>query len=679
MRIIKKGRWKIRSFNYLPFVFIKFVVINRIMLGNTYVSLPNKMELANTTLYRTLTTDAVVLIVVPGTGDLRRLPALKKSLNNLVRGQGSRHVTCGCHVFVWNESTVMKIREVLDFCLVTYHAGYWTHHMRAIKSNPTVMGQNVTHVALLIDDIDASNVQLRRVVRIMRIAKYGMASAAFPQWHYSAMHQREECSSHRSDYADVLFSTFTISTWRCWSEMLHSFTENKYGWGYDVLLADRCNVRVGIIDEQVGWHEGACINDGDCARSYPEDVAMKQLWKFIQDTTPASNEAEAREHHKIVTSERPFTLPYCDFWKKDFVEKLKGHLKFTRVPDQNIQLETQNEAWKTVIQYLIEKGSIIPTHMMRSPIGRVENRTFTKVTLIDMSEKHFFSGKGHLKRPWMGVLHFAINLPPHLEHELKPEMVLIDKTFLDSLHHCFALVVFTDEIRVKLSKVLSDRGVNNLNFCTIRHPVIIDSSEDEFMLKDLENILHTNTAVLLIGEQYRRISIIHHLAMAREKLWLQRTPLVDNNEMFDKEGLQSEFKFDAVAEADPSVTRINVSDIKEFVRSLKQNIVIIDQWGISVNSAILAVIALNIPAFVRMSPSAVEYLGSSYPMYFSHVSEVEESLNKTSIVLTKMLWTTHVFLRDMNKTYYTMESSGKSLEKCVYSGFKMLPKHMLDP
>ncbi len=120
--------------------------------------------------------------------------------------------------------------------------------MRAVSANPSLMGIIVTHVALLTGDMDASNIHLRRVLQVVRLAKCGRASVAFPQWHYSAMHQRKECSSHCSDYAELLFSIYTISTWRCWSEMLHSFTENKYGWGYDVLLADRCHVRVNKLD-----------------------------------------------------------------------------------------------------------------------------------------------------------------------------------------------------------------------------------------------------------------------------------------------------------------------------------------------------------------------------------------------------------------------------------------------
>jgi hypothetical protein len=292
-----------------------------------------------------------------------------------------------------------------------------------------------------------------------------------------------------------------------------------------------------------------------------------------------------------------------------------------------------------------------------------------------LTEKQFFWEKeGDVSGPWMGILHVAKDLPPHLEHYLYLENVLNDEAFLGSLPHCLGLVVFSDEMRRSVSKVLADRGFTDVNVCAIHHPLTADGNKEGFTVtEDLEIMLDPKASVLLIGQEYRRLATIHQLATTRPKLWLLGAPLGSEDTSLLKERLSRQRKVDTVTVADPAVKLVYAADYQDFNVLLKQNIVIIDLWGASANNAILQAIALNIPVFVRRLPSTVEYLGSSYPMYFNYVGELEDSINENSIHLRKLLLTTHLFLRDMNKTHLSLGSFRRGLEECVHSGFKILP------
>jgi hypothetical protein len=152
------------------------------------------------------TPDSSVLVVVPGIGDMRRLRNLKSSLLQL-----RKTFSADCLVIVWNASAMEQVKEELQFCHVQYNSGMWTDHIKLVTSDhPTINFGHLTHVAILIDDIDVSQVHFTKFLNLMTISGYGMASASFSQWHYPVMHRRSVCTSHRSDYADILFSVFTI-------------------------------------------------------------------------------------------------------------------------------------------------------------------------------------------------------------------------------------------------------------------------------------------------------------------------------------------------------------------------------------------------------------------------------------------------------------------------------------
>ena len=607
----------------------------------------------------------VVEIIVPGFGDLTRLGGLKKSLETLMMTSG---VLLGCQVYVYNSTILSIARDELSFCEVRLSLGRWTDHMKAVDEFPVIARHTATHIAVLIDDIDTTEINFFRFIQLMKHSDFGVASASISQWHYSAMHEREKCSTHQSDYTDILFTVFTIASWGCWVNLLRKSPENSFGWGFDIVLADQCNVSIGIIDEAKASHAGICDNGGDCTRSYNESLALSQLWQYIQKQTQASNENEARNFHHFVTNDRPKSFPICHLWREEYLLRLKlSGIKLKLSDESYYKTVTHRGGWKVVIESLIKSG------LLNDAIAaHDENKLPTStedIRFFDLTEKHFYwEQKGFVTEPWVGIMHLAMSLPSHIEQSLHLENLLTHEAFLGSLPHCIALVVLSDDTKTKVEKAL--QSFENLNVCTLRHPITVEQNATLFSNKDLDMIFSQNSGIILVGQQYRRLATIHRIKTSRQKFWLPGMPANSAAANHVKGRLIEELKADNMTQQDDSVILMYAQNFWEYDQYIKQNIVIVDIWGATANNAILEAIALNIPFLVSKLPATVEYLGMDYPLFFSNYSEIENIINQHPAELRKILQHANEYLKMMDKSKFTLDEFSHGLINCTFSGFR---------
>ena len=611
--------------------------------------------------------DSSVLVVVPGIGDMSRLTNLKASLLQLRKTSSA-----DCLVIVWNASAMEQVKEELQFCHVQYNSGMWTDHITLVTSDhPSINFGRLTHVAILIDDIDVRNVHLTKFLNLMRISGYGMASASFNQWHYPVMHSRRVCSSHRSDFSDILFSVFTIPTWICWLSLITE--DNRIGWGYDLVLSGKCNVTVGVIDEFEAFHDGQCENGGDCARSYNETLALSQLWKFVIDSTTATNEDEAHTFLAEITVNRPKNYMLCDLWNPNFVKTLKesNAMKFRLADDSYFKTMNHRSGWGRVIQYLIDSNLMV-TNSEKIDIDR-KGGNLTDIFFLDFTEKYFeWDKKETIRMPWVGIMHLAMNLPVHIHQTLRLENTLQNSNFLASLEHCLALFVLSDDVRTFLTKYLNSNGFGKVAVYSVRHPVTMESNAKKFTLHDLDILIESSSAgVILLGQQYRRLATIHNLKTTRQKFWLPGTPkgTVELKKMRRK--LRFELKKDNSTKQDPSVKILYTSNFTDYDNLLKHNIVILDLWGATANNAILEIMALTIPAYVKRLPSTIEYLGDDYPMFFDNKADIEHGLSQDPVLLMNRLKQAHYYLQNIKMEKLTLEYFLHSLQDNTLSSFKI--------
>lgn len=520
-----------------------------------------------------------------------------------------------------------------------------------------------THVILMMDDIDASRVQLPTMIHTMQNVGYAVASPSLPGWQTSSLLQRHHCLAHRSDHVDILFAVFTKPAWDCWQNMIHAGMQNHHGWGFDLTFSEYCNIPLGIIDHEMALHDPEeCQSGGDCTeRSYDSEVARAEMDQWIMDANVGVDTVEeADAYFKHVAFLRPTTFDYCDL------------IQLNLPSERFYQTTTHRGGWKTIMQGAIDMG-IVSTAATQQ---QQHYNSSQYVDLVDCIEEWFlWERRGPIQRDWIGIAHMLTrDLLP--DHQADDPLLVLD-TYLDSPEFatsaatCAALVFFTTEVERAATKLLQAKGYTNIKTCVIRHPIaVVEDDVVEFDASvDLPAILSDSSAVILLGQQYRRIATLHKLKTHRKKIWLpSRT-----DEEFLNRRTQKELSIEN-ATADASVIIERVESNEDYDRLVKQNIVVIDFWAAAANNAVMEAIALKAPFFIRRLPGPEEYLGTDYPLFFSSVEELERIISDPAL-LKDVMTRGHSYLQSIDLESLSIAHFAKSLNACALTGLNHEKAH----
>jgi hypothetical protein len=244
-----------------------------------------------------------VLIVVPGLGDAQRIPNVERSLQKLHASTQKGGHGFGCRVFVWNADILAETRDrlALTGCDVQLSVGMWTHHMSRV---PSLADTNYTHVAVLMDDVDVTGVELGDFLALMDWSGFGVASPAFDDPIYPSMRARYNCFFHRTDFINIFFAVFTRDAWVCWQDSLIDTDRNPLGWGMDATLHRVCNVSLGVLDAHLGVHK-------EKRTSYSQAEARRQMYEFIAGRVGA---ADPKKYLECAGQTRPAAFEECQLY-----------------------------------------------------------------------------------------------------------------------------------------------------------------------------------------------------------------------------------------------------------------------------------------------------------------------------------------------------------------------------
>jgi Protein of unknown function (DUF707) len=268
-----------------------------------------------------------VLVVVPGLGEAQRMNLTLRSLETLRQsteddGDGN---SFACLVYVYEVDLLEEAKDRMQhLCEVVLNVGMWTAHMKSVPplTNPETdsaaelpwllspslrqLTNDVTHVAIMMDDMDVADLDLARFVALMDFTGFGVASPAFPNDYYEVMRRRCECVYHRTDFVNVMFAVFTRRVWQCWQSLIDPVA-NSFGWGMDIALAGLCNTTSGVLDVFDTYHRGS-------SRIYSTEEASKQMVSWIVKHTNIQRENEKR-YRDCVTIHRPKAVfPRCELY-----------------------------------------------------------------------------------------------------------------------------------------------------------------------------------------------------------------------------------------------------------------------------------------------------------------------------------------------------------------------------
>jgi Protein of unknown function (DUF707) len=277
-----------------------------------------------------------VLVVVPGLGEAQRVNSTLTSLESLRRSVLDES-GFACLVYVYKLDILEEVKGRMEhLCEVVFNRGMWTSHMKRVPpltdlttattatagtaaaaappsavQSPALrrLAGGVTHVAVMMDDVDVADLDLPRFVALMEFAGFGAATPAFLGEQYAVMRKRCDCVYHRTDFVNVLFTVFTRRVWQCWQAGIDP-AKNRHGWGMDMAVAGLCNTTSGVLDVFDSYHPRSSKE----GRLYSAEEANQQLASWIVKHTKVKRES-VREYRECVSVHRPLAaFPHCELY-----------------------------------------------------------------------------------------------------------------------------------------------------------------------------------------------------------------------------------------------------------------------------------------------------------------------------------------------------------------------------
>jgi len=230
--------------------------------------------------------DKVPLFFFPGFGgNSEWLGLMEKNLKSLQKQIGS----FDCIIFQYKTAKFdgqrVKPCRIMDNHINEGHL--WTFWMQQVSRQDI---ESHSHVAFLLENVDISQVDVEKQLRIMTFYNATVSSPAFDEgrgspYHHDIMRRNNAAKIGRLvTYIDPQFMIFTPEKYTCWQNMIDSKI-NSVGWGYDRMLHSVCDARMVILDQiGIGHHMGR-------GSSYDFSKAKHQELEFMTKYTKLGYEA----------------------------------------------------------------------------------------------------------------------------------------------------------------------------------------------------------------------------------------------------------------------------------------------------------------------------------------------------------------------------------------------------
>lgn len=275
-----------------------------------------------------------------------------------------------------------------------------------------------------------------------------------------------------------------------------------------------------------------------------------------------------------------------------------------------------------------------------------------QLLLVDCMESIFLWQPKMLDQPWIGILHYTAYLPPSYPEFMTLQGLFKSQAFLDSLPWCKMLIVLS-----RLSRDYVKEQHPDLKVVSIKHPIGMPDVRRRFDLEAFE-ANQNNWKLILLGQQYRKVSTLTFLQVKYPKIWMPGAKL-------DKGDYLERYRLEPGLPDDPDTSTFeifNTANFEEYDKMLMTNIIVLDLLDAAANNAVLEMINLAIPMLVARHPAVEEYVGEDYPLFFSSVDDIE-GIVESEEQLLKQMELAHKYLVKLPKDDLQLDAFATSLSE----------------
>ena len=341
------------------------------------------------------------------------------------------------------------------------------------------------------------------------------------------------------------------------------------------------------------------------------------------------------------------------FWLAD-AEDMQASLPARLILNSDYWVHANHRCgWKPTIQHAVDTQSVVPF----TPNLEIYPKDVALVEGMERTWAPWNRGTCEgvlwsLTRPWVGILHYMADVPPHMRLQAAGAVMLNAK---ESLSYCQGIVVLSEACKRELQPLLRQLGLE-VPIHAIKHP--IGEMPRKFDMNNFK-AARDRRRVIQLGLQYRKVSTIYKLKTTIPKIWLPGNLKAAHGFATDEWAMESSTP---LPEADVAVERTATNE--EYDDLLLHHIIIIPLWTASANNSVLECIAMNIPAFITRLPATEEYLGKDYPLFYEDVSEIEAVIDNEELLYSRLEEAT-MYLSQLDKTPFTYETFCSDLLKVV--------------
>jgi hypothetical protein len=261
------------------------------------------------------------------------------------------------------------------------------------------------------------------------------------------------------------------------------------------------------------------------------------------------------------------------------------------------------------------------------------------------------SGRGsvHLKE-WIGISHVPPQLPhwlPFAQRRQAFEEFSKTPSWQISIARCKGLFTLSETNAVRLRKLV------DIPVCSLFHPTEIPSIQ--WSVAAFKANRHRT--VVQIGWWLRNLHAFYAadfpgyqkvLLQVTSREWLKDYLTLERANV--PQGIAIDEKMYATVDTMPFL------DNRSYDHLLSRSIVFLNLFDSSANNAIIECIARGTPLLVNPLPSVVEYLGPSYPLYYTSLEEASLKVSNLSLLEAANLYLRKESIREKLSPRFFLES-----------------------
>lgn len=348
----------------------------------------------------------------------------------------------------------------------------------------------------------------------------------------------------------------------------------------------------------------------------------------------------------------------CDYYTNHFeFEEPSNDSSNVKILNQSKDLQVKHRfGWPFVTNHII--------NTFHNHKANISVDTYADKTFMWGSELYHHLGMIPYKEPWFGFIHHTFHTEKSPSHHL--EQLLENPHFISSLGTCKGLIVLSKYLKTQL-----EQRVAGIPIYSIKHPTELNVVKWT-MKQFLEN---QERKLVNIGAWLRDPFSIYLLTVPKNgsdhfvRCALQKAALRghDMNSYFpdDTTNVAPGSVFNVCVNAFLKECKQTVACIphlsnNEYDVLLTENIVFLNLVDASACNVVLECIARHTPLLVNKHPAVVEYLGESYPFYYTDMLDASLKCNRIDLIQE-----THDYIKSMYKNDLTIQFFTRQLQQIL--------------